>query len=157
MGMGELASLAQHHLPVTVVVLRNDSLALEIWEQNALLGNPQMGDDLHPVEFAAVAEACGIRGDKVIEPSGVDKAVADAIAHDGPALVEVLVDPHEAPFGETLLPAHAQHIVQAYGAGERDREPMARSLLEPGRVAQSPAVQNVEDDLHAHTGDTPRA
>jgi thiamine pyrophosphate-dependent acetolactate synthase large subunit-like protein len=153
MGMGELASLAQHDLPVTVVVLRNDSLALEIWEQNALLGNPQMGDDLHPVEFAAVAEACGLRGTTVTEPADVAKAIADAIAHDGPALVEVLVDPHEAPFGESLLSTHAQHIVQAYGAGERDRGPMARNLLEPGRVAQSPAVQAVEDDLRAYTGD----
>ena len=151
MGMGELASLAQHRLPITVVVLRNDSLALEIWEQNALLGNPQMGDDLHPVEFAAVAEACGLRGAKVTEPGDVEKAITDAVTHDGPALVEVLVDPHEAPFGESLLPVHAQHIVQAYGAGERDRVPMARSLLEPGRVAQSPAVQSVEGDLRAHT------
>jgi pyruvate dehydrogenase (quinone)/pyruvate oxidase len=45
MGMGELAALAQYGLPIRVVVMRNDSLALEVWEQIALLGNPQMGCD----------------------------------------------------------------------------------------------------------------
>jgi thiamine pyrophosphate-dependent acetolactate synthase large subunit-like protein len=150
MGMGELASLAQHRLPITVVVLRNDSLALEIWEQNALLGHPQMGNDLHPVEFAAVAEACGLRGVKLEDPAEAEKVLSEALAHDGPVLVEALVDPHEAPFGESLLSTHAQHLAQAFQAGERDRTPMARSLLEPGRMAQSPNLETVADDLRRY-------
>ena len=151
MGMGEIASLAQHRLPVTVVVMRNDSLALEIWEQNALLGNPQFGNDLHPVDFAAVAQACGVRGVRLEDPAQAPAVLADALADRGPVVVEAVVDAHEAPFGESLLPVHAQHIAQAYAAGERDRRPMAANLLEPRRVAMSPSVRSVQDDLRSYT------
>lgn len=150
MGMGELASLAQHRLPITVVVMRNDSLALEIWEQNALLGNPQFGNDLHPVDFASVAEACGVRGIRLEDPADTEKVLADALDHPGPVVVEAIVDPHEAPFGESMLPVHAQHITQAYAAGERDRASMADNLLEPRRVDMSPAVQSVQDELRRY-------
>jgi thiamine pyrophosphate-dependent acetolactate synthase large subunit-like protein len=62
MGMGELATLAQNDLPITVIVVNNGSLAMEVFEQNALLGNPQFACQLSPVNFAQVAEGCGIRG-----------------------------------------------------------------------------------------------
>ncbi|HET6635157.1 MAG TPA: thiamine pyrophosphate-dependent enzyme, partial [Streptomyces sp.] len=150
MGLGELATLAQYDLPITVVVLRNDSLALEIWEQNALLGNPQMACDLHPVDFAKVAEGCGLTSFRIEKAGEAKDALREALAHDGPTLVEAVVDPHEAPFGETLLPPHAKHLVTAYEAGERDRRRMARNLLQPGRLAQSPSLQQVKDDLAAY-------
>lgn len=150
MGLGELATLAQYDLPITVVVLRNDSLALEIWEQNALLGNPQMACDLHPVDFAKVAEGCGLTSFRIEKAGEAKDALREALAHDGPTLVEAVVDPHEAPFGETLLPPQAKHLVTAYEAGERDRRRMARNLLQPGRLAQSPSLQQVKDDLAAY-------
>jgi thiamine pyrophosphate-dependent acetolactate synthase large subunit-like protein len=39
--MGDLATLAQHGLPVKVVVINNQSLGLIVWEQMAFLGNPE--------------------------------------------------------------------------------------------------------------------
>jgi pyruvate dehydrogenase (quinone) len=68
MMMGELATLAQHGLPVKVVVMRNDVLGLIKWEQMAFLGNPQYGVELAPVDFAKVAEACGVRGMRIEDP-----------------------------------------------------------------------------------------
>ncbi|MFF7900116.1 thiamine pyrophosphate-dependent enzyme [Streptomyces sp. NPDC088817] len=150
MGMGELATLAQHDLPVKVVVLRNNSLALEVWEQTALLGNPQMGCELHPIDFAAVARACGLRSFRIEDPSEAEKVFAEAMAFDGPCLIEAVTDPYEAPFGESLLPAHAQHIAEAFGKGEPAASVMARNLLEPDRVALSPALQQHHDDLSAY-------
>ncbi len=147
MGMGELASLVQHDLPVKVVVLRNDSLALEVWEQNALLGNPQYACDLSPIDFAAVAEACGIRSQRVEDPNDVPTALGDALTHPGPALVEAIVDPYETPFGDTLKPVHAQHMATAFERGEKARARMAKSLLQVDRVAISPSVQAHRDDL----------
>ncbi len=47
--MGELATLAQHKLPVKVVVMKNNTLGLIKWEQMLYLGNPEYGVDLHPV------------------------------------------------------------------------------------------------------------
>ncbi|WP_435644634.1 thiamine pyrophosphate-dependent enzyme [Streptomyces sp. H49] len=147
MGMGELATLAQYQLPVKVVVLRNDSLALEVWEQTALLGNPQMGCELHPIDFAAVARACGLTAFRIDDPSDAADVFARAMAHDGPCLVEAVTDPNEAPFGESLQPTHAQHIAQAFAKGEPAAGPMARNLLQEGRVALSPALQQHYDDL----------
>ncbi|MFF9126591.1 thiamine pyrophosphate-dependent enzyme [Streptomyces sp. NPDC014889] len=147
MGMGELATLAQYDLPVKVVVLRNNSLALEVWEQTALLGNPQMGCELHPIDFAAVARACGLRSYRIEDPSRAETVFAEAMAFDGPCLIEAVTDPYEAPFGESLQPTHAQHIAEAFGRGEPAASAMARSLLEPDRVALSPALQQHHDDL----------
>ncbi|MFS4107910.1 thiamine pyrophosphate-dependent enzyme [Streptomyces sp. PD-S100-1] len=141
MGMGELATLAQYGLPVKVVVLRNDSLALEVWEQTALLGNPQYGCELHPVDFKAVAEACGIRAYRIEDPADAAGVLREAMAHDGPCLVEAVTDPYEAPFGESLKPVHAEHIAQAFEKGEKAAGPMARNLLQSDRVALSPALR----------------
>lgn len=150
MGLGELSTLAAYRLPITVVVLHNDSLALEIWEQNALLGNPQFACDIPPTQFAMAAQACGIAGFRIEDPAQVRDTLSEALAHEGPALVEAVVDPHECPFGESLLPTHAQKMVSAYEAGERDREPMARNLLEQERLAQSPALRSVEEQLRRY-------
>ena len=151
MGMGELATLAHYDLPITVIVLHNNSLALEVWEQNALLGNPQYGCDIPSIDFAAVAHGCGLAAWRLEHAADAREVLATALAHDGPALVECIVDPLEAPYGETLKPGHANKIVAAYDAGERDRSPMARNLLEPGRVRLSPSVQQIENQLQRYT------
>lgn len=151
MGMGELATLAQHELDVTVVVLHNNSLALEVWEQNAMFANPQFGCELSSIDFATVAQACGLRGFHVEEPNGVADVLAEALSHDGPALVNCVVDAYETPFGETLKPTHAEKIPQAYDRGEPERQRMAASLLQPAVVELSPAVQQAREALGKHT------
>ncbi|MBO0811311.1 MAG: thiamine pyrophosphate-requiring protein [Microlunatus sp.] len=153
MGLGELATLAQYRLPVTVVVLRNDSLALEVWEQNALLGNPQYGCELAPIDFAKVAEACGLTGLRIERADQARDTLRDALAQDGPTLVDCLVDPYETPFGDVIKPTHADKIATAYSRGEPGRARMARSLLEPGRRQLSPAVQHAEDALRGYIDD----
>jgi pyruvate dehydrogenase (quinone)/pyruvate oxidase len=147
MGMGELATLAQYDLPVKVVVLRNNSLALEVWEQTALLGNPQMGCELHPIEFDAVARACGLRAFRIEDPAAAADVFAKAMAFDGPCLIEAITDPYEAPFGESLQPTHAAHIAQALSKGEPAASAIAANLLQEGRVAMSPALQQHHDDI----------
>jgi pyruvate dehydrogenase (quinone) len=134
-----------------VVVLHNNSLALEVWEQNALLGNPQYGCELSSIDFVKVAEGCGLTGFRVERPDQAHDTLAEALRHDGPALVECVVDPYETPFGDVLKPAQADNIVTAYERGEPERRRMARSLLEPGRRTLSPAVQHAERALGEHT------
>jgi pyruvate dehydrogenase (quinone) len=97
MMMGELATLAQHALPVKVLVMRNDVLGLIKWEQMAFLGNPQYGVELAPVDFVKVAEACGLTGVRIEDPARVGDQLADALAMDGPVLIEAVVDPHDMP------------------------------------------------------------
>ncbi len=141
MGLGELATLAQYDLPIKVVVLRNNSLALEVWEQTALLGNPQNGCELHPIDFASVARACGLNAFRIVEPGDAADVFRQAMAEPGPCLVEAVTDPYEAPFGESLKPAHAAHLAEAFGKGEKAAGPMARNLMQEPRVAMSPALQ----------------
>jgi pyruvate dehydrogenase (quinone) len=89
MMFGELISLTQNRLPVKVIVFNNSSLNFVELEMKAA-GIVNFGTDLHNPNFADVANAMGIYGRRVEHPSDLEQAVADAFAHDGPALVDVV-------------------------------------------------------------------
>jgi pyruvate dehydrogenase (quinone)/pyruvate oxidase len=143
MMMGDLATLAQHDLPVKVVVMRNDVLGLIKWEQMAFLGNPQYGVELSPVDFVKVAEACGLTGVRIEQPSRCRDQLREALAIDGPVLVEAVVDPHEMPLTPTVNPEHAKGIAWGLARGEPNRErialTMSRALAREMRYSTSPA------------------
>jgi pyruvate dehydrogenase (quinone) len=128
MMMGELATLAQHQLPVKVVVMRNDVLGLIKWEQMAFLGNPQYGVQLAPVDFAKVAEACGIRGVRLEDPNTVGDQLREAIQAPGPALIEAIVDPHDMPMTPTINPEHAKGFAWGLARGEPNRQQIALTI-----------------------------
>ena len=44
-------------------------------------------------DFAAFARNCGAFGVRVTDPAQLDAALAAAVAHDGPPMVEVVTDP----------------------------------------------------------------
>jgi thiamine pyrophosphate-dependent acetolactate synthase large subunit-like protein len=145
--MGDLATLVQHRLPVKVVVINNFSINLILWEQMAFLGNPEFACDLSEVDFAKVAEGCGMRGIRVTEPGHCRAALQEALAHDGPALVDCVVDPEETPLGETLKPAQAKHLAQALANGTPGAKEKVRLLLQEDRLAVSPGLQSVRGEL----------
>lgn len=89
MMMGDLLSLTQLGLPVKVVVLNNGTLGFVEMEMKAS-GFLDTGCDLKNPNFAAMAEAIGIKGIRVEKPSGLRSALKEAFAHDGPALVDVV-------------------------------------------------------------------
>lgn len=147
--LGDLATLAQHKLPVKVVVINNSSINLILWEQMAFLGNQEYACDLSEVDFAKVAEGCGLRGLRVTEPADCEGAVRELLAHDGPALLDCVVDPEETPFGETLKPAQAKHLADALAKGTPGAKEKVRRLLEASRLAVSPGLQSARDELQA--------
>jgi pyruvate dehydrogenase (quinone)/pyruvate oxidase len=128
MMMGELATLAQHQLPVKVVVVRNDVLGLIKWEQMAFLGNPQYGVELAPVDFAKVADACGLRGVRIEDPHRVGEELSQALAAEGPALIEAVVDPHDMPMTPIVNPEHAKGTAWGLARGEPNRERIALTM-----------------------------
>lgn len=150
MGLGELATLAHYQLPITVVVLHNNSLALEVWEQNALLGNPQFACEVPSMDFATIAHGCSLRSWRLEKAGEASEVLAAALAHDGPALVECVVDPYEAPYADTIKTMHADNIVRAYQRGEPERTRMSRSLLEADRADFSPGVAHAEQHLRRY-------
>jgi pyruvate dehydrogenase (quinone) len=161
MMMGDLATLAQHDLPVKLVVMRNDVLGLIKWEQMAFLGNPQYGVELAPVEFAKVGEACGLQGVRIEDPAQVGQQLRDALSIEGPVVIEAIVDPHDMPLTPTINPEHAKGFAWGMARGEPNRErialTMSRVLAREMEYASSPAgvFTRAKEKLTGGDGGTP--
>ncbi len=89
MMLGELLSLTQNRLPVKIVVYNNSSLNFVELEMKAA-GLVNFGTELVNPNFADVATAMGIHGQRVERPDDLAGALKAAFAHDGPALVDVV-------------------------------------------------------------------
>ena len=89
--MGDFLSLAQLGLPVKVVVFNNGALGFIELEQKSS-GFLNIGTDFKNPNFAAMAEAIGIRGIRLENPADVDRGIADALAHNGPVLIDAVVN-----------------------------------------------------------------
>lgn len=92
--MGDLLTLVQSKLPVKMVVFNNSSLNFVELEMKAA-GFVTFATDLDNPNFADVATALGIRGFRVESSKDLPKALAAALAHDGPALIDVVTDRQE--------------------------------------------------------------
>lgn len=92
--MGDLLTAVSHQLDVTIVVFDNGRLGMVKFEMEQV-GLPEFGTMLHNPDFAAMANAIGMLGLRVTEPEDVDGAVAEALAHRGPVLLDVLTNPEE--------------------------------------------------------------
>jgi pyruvate dehydrogenase (quinone) len=88
--MGDLLSFAQLGLPAKIIVFNNGSLGFIEIEQKSS-GFLPTGTDLKNPNFAAMAEAAGIRGIRIEDPADVESGIAAALAHDGPVLVDAVV------------------------------------------------------------------
>ena len=99
--MGDLITLKQHNLPVNVVVFNNSALSFVELEMKAG-GYLESGTDLHQTDFAAVANALGILGIRVEDPEDLEDAVQRALAHDGPTLIDVVVNRQELSMPPTI-------------------------------------------------------
>jgi pyruvate dehydrogenase (quinone) len=92
--MGDLITAVSHELPVKLVVFDNGRLGMVKLEMEQV-GLPEFGTVLHNPDFAKVAEAVGMRGIRVTDPHEVDDAVREALATEGPVLLDVLTNPDE--------------------------------------------------------------
>jgi pyruvate dehydrogenase (quinone) len=92
--LGDLITAVSHDLPVKLVVFDNGRLGMVKLEMEQV-GLPEFGTVLHNPDFAAVAEAVGLRGIRVEKAVDVEQALTAAFAHDGPVLVDVLTNPDE--------------------------------------------------------------
>lgn len=90
--MGELTTAVRYGMDITVVLLNNGQLGKITKEQRAAELDVWQ-TSLHNPEFAAFARLCGAWGERVDDPARLPGALADALAHPGPALVEITSDP----------------------------------------------------------------
>lgn len=126
--MGELATLRKYDLNVKVVVLRNDVLGMIKWEQIVLLGNPEYGCELQPIDFVKVAEGCGLHAVRIEDPKMCGDLLSEALAHEGPSLVEAVVDPHSPPMPPKLKARDALHLAEALARGTPHRGKIAMTI-----------------------------
>jgi len=89
--MGDFLSLVQLGLPVKIVVFNNGSLGFIELEQKAT-GFLDTGTDFKNPNFAAMAEAVGVRGIRLERPEEVEAGLTTALAHKGPVLVDAVVN-----------------------------------------------------------------
>jgi pyruvate dehydrogenase (quinone) len=87
--LGELLTIRQNKLPVKIVVFNNGSLNFVELEMKAA-GFVNYGTALDNPNFADVATAIGLFGQRVEKPNDLESALRAAFDHDGPALVDVV-------------------------------------------------------------------
>ncbi|MDO4239784.1 ubiquinone-dependent pyruvate dehydrogenase [Micrococcus sp.] len=100
MMLGELLTQVQNGLPVKTVVFSNSSLNFVELEMKAA-GFETFATDLLSPDFSAVADALGVKGFRATTSKELPAVMAQFLAHDGPALLDVVVERHEL----TLPPA----------------------------------------------------
>ena len=128
--MGELATLVKYKLPVKVVIVKNNSLGQIKWEQMVLDANPEFGVELQSIDFAKYAEAVGAAGYTIRDPKDAEATLRKALQHDGPAVIEAVVDPNEPPLPGNIKFEQALHFAESLAKGEKYRKDIVRTIVE---------------------------
>jgi acetolactate synthase-1/2/3 large subunit len=87
---GELETIVRRRVPLKMVVFSNTVFGWIKASQKAGYGERYFSVDFDRTDHARVAEAFGVKSWRVEKPAGVDAAIEAALAHDGPALVDVI-------------------------------------------------------------------
>jgi pyruvate dehydrogenase (quinone) len=127
--MAEFATAVKYRLPVKIVVVKNNTLGQIKWEQMVFLGNPEYGVDLQPIDFAAVAHACGGAGFTAEDPADCGHVVEEFLSVPGPAVLQAIVDPHEPPLPAKITADQALKFAELLARGEPNRSKIALTAL----------------------------
>jgi pyruvate dehydrogenase (quinone) len=121
--LGDLLTIVQHKLPLKIIIYNNGAFAFVELEMKAA-GIVEYGTDLTNPNFAQVAEAIGIRGFRVEDPTDLENTIEEALAHNGPALVDVLVNRQELSMPPTITAQQAGgfslYMLKAVFSGRAD-------------------------------------
>lgn len=126
--MADFVTAVRYKLPVKIVVISNHTLGQIRWEQMVFLGNPEYGCDLAPIDFAKVAEACGGKGYHVEDPAEIGSVLDDALAYDGPCIVDCVVDKDEPPLPGKIRLDQAKKFAKSMLKGEKDRARIIKTV-----------------------------
>lgn len=89
--LAEFTTAVKYGMNITHILLRNNELGKISKEQRA--GNWEVWQtSLHNPDFFEYAQNCGGFGVRVEHAAELDQAIKDALAYDGPALVEIISD-----------------------------------------------------------------
>jgi pyruvate dehydrogenase (quinone) len=128
--MGEIATLVKYNLNVKVVVIKNNVLGMIKWEQMAFEGNPQFGVELQPIDFAAFAVSVGAAGFTIERPQDAAPTLRRALDHQGPAVIQAVVDPDEPPMPGRISTEQALKFAEALVRGQKDAWAIIKTVME---------------------------
>ena len=121
--MGDLISLTQLKLPLKVVIFNNGVLGFVALEMKAA-GFVDTNVDLQNPDFAAMARAMGIHAIRVEDPVDLPGAMRDILAHDGPALLDVVTAANELSMPPTITAEEVKgfslYVLRAVMSGRGD-------------------------------------
>ncbi|HDY69610.1 MAG TPA: thiamine pyrophosphate-binding protein [Actinobacteria bacterium] len=91
--LAEFTTAVKYHMNITCLVLNNGELGLISKEQRQAGWADKWETSLHNPDFSRYAKACGGYGVRVRRKTDLRRAIREALAHEGPAIVEILNDP----------------------------------------------------------------
>ncbi|OPF69171.1 pyruvate oxidase [Streptomyces antioxidans] len=131
--MGDFLTLVQYDLPVKVILFNNSALGMVELEM-LVSGLPAYGTSYHSTDFAQIARAAGVWGERVEKPKRLRYALRAALRHKGPALLDIVTDPNALSIPPKIraemvtgFALSASRMVLAGGVGKMVQ--MARSNL----------------------------
>jgi acetolactate synthase I/II/III large subunit len=91
----EMATIAEYDIPVKIAILNNDFQGMVKQWQDLFYGRRYSQTTMKNPNFAAMAEAYGIRGIRCEHKCDMEKTVREMLTHKGPVLVDFRVEPNE--------------------------------------------------------------
>ena len=123
--LGELITVAAYKLNIKIIVIKNNTLGQIKWEQMVFLGNPEYACDLYPADFVTIARGAGIDAIQIEEPATCGSQLDRVLNHQGPALIEAVVDQFTPPMPAKVKPSQALKLAEALVRGEPNRMKIA--------------------------------
>ena len=103
MTIQELGTISQENLAVKIVILNNHFLGMVRQWQELFFEKRYSFTEIKSPDFVKVADAYGIPGNKVTNRGELENAMKKMFAHDGPYLLEVMIEKEDNIF--PMVPA----------------------------------------------------
>ncbi len=108
--LSELLTLRQLQVPLKVIIFNNSAYGFVELEMKAV-GVLEYGTELDNPDFGQLAEAAGIKGFRVSDPALLEGVLREALAHDGPVIVDAVVKRQEL----SMPPSIDRHQASGFG------------------------------------------
>ncbi len=98
MTLQELGTIFQENTGVKIVLLNNNFLGMVRQWQQLFFDRRYSSVEMKNPDFIKITEGFGLKARKVEQPSELDAAIDEMLAHDGPYFLEVVVEREENVF-----------------------------------------------------------
>lgn len=93
--VGELETVTRCKAPITYIVFSNSNFGWIKASQFADKDQRYYNVDFNRTDQAAIAAAYGVKSWRVEDPADLERVMKEAIAHDGPTLIDIVTQPLE--------------------------------------------------------------